>query len=510
MRERFLWFALLLAVVASICASFAATTSPAPFGYDEADYMYAGTRGFAANFLDRNSQSFPAFVEKGLELAHDAGRRSSLSEYVRASGDISFYRHYHGPVYAYWISLWQSLGVRGEAGFRSTGLVLHAIGSLAIFWLFLGVFPELPPASAFVAGAVFAANRTAIVAATFITQHVVFAFFCCLALFAAAAFLRNQQPRYWYAAAALLAAAFASVEIAVVLIGAVVLAILFFEWNKGWRWLAGLLGRGALVFLATLLVIWPKGLLELNALKGYLYLAYMALYRKTFSPISPIELWGFKLRTYPLEFVLLGLALAVCLLGFRRLTNRRVTAPFLVYALAFLAVTLVITAPFTYYHASLTMALAVLTGIAFGEITKRIPRVGMAALLVVVLGSLAALDASYYRETVRARSASGNGTAEVLSYLRAHQSAQKIFVPYTMVPPLHFYQPELTLIGYDQDWTMERLAQESSSARAVVFCEEPLCRELERNWGAVPWKKEQVGLPQTGAALYAVRLSGSL
>src|SRR5580698_2324660 len=201
MHSRILWFALLAAITATVCGSFPRVTSSAPFGYDEADYMYAGAQGFAANYLDRGSLGMTGYLEKGLALMHDKSQRQSLSQFVRNSGDLDFYRHYHGPMYAYWIAAWHVFGAREEIVYRASGLVLHAIETFIIFFMFLRVFPELPVQAAFVAGAMFAMNRTALVAATLITQHVVFTFLACCALFAVAEFLRSGRDRYWYAAA---------------------------------------------------------------------------------------------------------------------------------------------------------------------------------------------------------------------------------------------------------------------------------------------------------------------
>jgi hypothetical protein len=47
----------LAACLGLVCYLFATTTSHAPFAYDEADYMYAGTQGFWANYSDRNATS---------------------------------------------------------------------------------------------------------------------------------------------------------------------------------------------------------------------------------------------------------------------------------------------------------------------------------------------------------------------------------------------------------------------------------------------------------------------
>src|SRR5580698_9726203 len=88
-------------VVAAICFCAAVTFVYAPvisdhlFAYDEADYMWAGKQGLWANYSGEHAISLVEFVRKGLELSRDAGKRQSLSEYIRSTGDIDFYRHYH-------------------------------------------------------------------------------------------------------------------------------------------------------------------------------------------------------------------------------------------------------------------------------------------------------------------------------------------------------------------------------------------------------------------------------
>src|SRR5512132_869629 len=85
--------------------------SSQPYAYDEADYMWAGKQGFLANYTDRNGLSFPEFVRKGLELYRNPSLRPAYSQFIRESGDIGLYRHYHGPVYAYWLALLHGVGV---------------------------------------------------------------------------------------------------------------------------------------------------------------------------------------------------------------------------------------------------------------------------------------------------------------------------------------------------------------------------------------------------------------
>jgi 4-amino-4-deoxy-L-arabinose transferase-like glycosyltransferase len=511
MRTNLVLFGLLLTMLVTVGIYFRSVTSHAPFAYDEADYMYAGTRGFVANFLDQPSQSLVEFVRKGMEFAPDKSQRVSMSEYIRSTGDITFYRHYHGPVYAYWIAICKALGVTGERGYRASGLVIHALGTIAIFWLFRLVFPELGAGSAFVAALVFVMNRTGLVTATAITQHVMYAFLSTLSLFTCGLFLRTRNPRYWYGTAGLLAAAFATVEIAFVLLIAVAVSVAIAFWRDGWRRIALLIGQGVAAAVLTMAVIWPKGMLALGFVKGYLYLAYIALYRKGFSQVTPLELWGFKLKTYPLEFVLPLIALIAALALFQKLKYRWETLPFLVYSCFFIAVTMKVTAPFTHYHVSLVMAAAVIVGVMFGELWRHAGLVIRAAAITAVVVPLIFLDMEYYRECEQI--AAGPSTAaSLLAHVQAAPTGGILLIPFVLVPTLHYYRPELTAVGYDADWSMARLVDEAQahSGNVELFCGESVCRGAGELWPAAAGRESWVPIgkmldgPET---LYAIRPS---
>lgn len=122
MRDRptMAFFLALTLAMTIVATAFWQTAPKRPFFYDEADYMYAGTRGFFSNYLDRLSIPLVQFVRKGLELARDRSQRANMSQFIRASGDITFYRHYHGPAYAYWIALCTKLGVRTASTYRAS------------------------------------------------------------------------------------------------------------------------------------------------------------------------------------------------------------------------------------------------------------------------------------------------------------------------------------------------------------------------------------------------------
>ncbi|MCS6953865.1 MAG: glycosyltransferase family 39 protein [Bryobacterales bacterium] len=487
--------AALAAVAAVVLWAFATVLPRQPYAYDEADYMWAGTRGWWANWWDEPSISLAEFVSKGLELTRKPELRPDFSRYIRATGDITFYRHYHGALYAQWIALWHAAGVKTEAGYRATGLVLHALTTAAIFWGFRKVFPALPAAAAFVAGAAFVTNRTILVTSLAITQHTLFIFLTVLTLYFAALFCRDLAPRNWYLAMATLALAFATVETTVLVLAALALMLLLqrkrivttFDPRERGR----LLVRGLAVFMGVFLAAWPAGLLKLGLLKGYLYLAYMTLHRKTFVAGGPEELWVAKFRTAPLEFVLPAAVLVATALFWRRLAHRWEVAPFAAYAGIFLLTTLFITLSYTHYHGSLMAAFAVLTGVWFGEFWRRVGAPARAVGLVVVLAILGGMVQAHYVEA-KANQGRRLVSAGVIEYLRggAQAGAKVWYVPFTLVPILHFYRPEAELVGYDVDRSAEALAAEVAQARppAELLCETSRCAALEvalRAYGAV-------------------------
>ena len=472
------WFFIaLLVLTAIVVGSFRKVTSDRPYFYDEADYMYAGTRGFVANFLDRPSLSTIEFVREGLRLAHDRSQSSNMSKFIRTAGDITFYRHYHGPVYAYWIALDKALGFHDESGFRGSGLLLHALAAFLIFITFRIAMPEYSPAAALAASVTFLMNRTGLVAATNITQHVMFGLMAAFTLLPLALFCRTGDRRYWYWMSAAAGVAFATVETSFVLVVAVLFVLLLTAFKIGWKPAFQLLWRGAGVFLLAILVVWPKGILTLGGLKGYIYLAYIAIVKKTFTPLNPLALWSFKIRTYPEEFIIPFLALVVATIFWKRLAARQAAIPFLVYAWMFLGVTMVVTAPYTHYHASLMMSCAVVTGIVFGEIWRNgaAKRIIASALLAA---SLIAMDVRFHDEDAGLNT-TPDARRELMTWLKSEDHSKTFYVPYVLVPTLHFYMPEISTVGYDESWQPEALASALMAPGTDLLCERKLCGTVE-------------------------------
>lgn len=506
---------------AGVAVLYAPVVSDHPFGYDEADYMWAGKQGFWANYSSEHAMSFVEFVRKGLELSHDSGKRQSFSEYIRSSGDIDFYRHYHGPMYAYWLATLHGAGVERENAFRGSGLLIHFATATLILFGMWAVFPALPPIAALLACALFVFDRAALTAASGVTQHVLFTFFCVASLLACSMFLRNLETKWFYAALALIACAVCTVETSVLLLGALGLSMIVEHRRIREKWpsvkaLAGLLGRGIGVFALTMLICWPMGILQLGVAKGFLGLIYIAVYRRTFSPLGPLGLWAAEFRVSPAEFYPLVAGAVAAFVLWRGFAQRRELSAWLAFIVVFVLVTLKVTAPYTYYYAPLTASFAVVTGVSAGILWNRWRWFGRTGLLLAVLASTVGMTVQFH-EVLRDLKRIRPYESTVLQLIDEHpvEARQQLYLPYQLVPMLHYYHPEIETVGYDFDFPVPRLADgvRSGDSAGIMFCEAVFCDRLERQTPGFAARKTLLDRPgPNGQPFYLIeiRKPGSL
>jgi len=432
--------------------------------------------------------SFFEFVSKGLELSNDSSKRQSFSQFIRSAGDIGMYRHYHGPMYASWLALLHDVKVQREEVFRGGGLLIHFATATLILFGFWAAFPSLPPAAGLVACALFVFSRTSLVAATSITQHVIFTFFCVATLFAASFFFRSLDLRWFYVMMAVLALAFCTVETSALLVVAIVLAMLADYRRMRQRWptlrsLYGPLAKGVAVFLAVMLLCWPKGIAQLGIAKGFLTLAYISVYRGTFSQFGTWDLWAAKYTAAPWEFTLLIGGVIAAFLLWRRFAHKPELLPWLAFIAVFLLITLKVTVPYTYYYAPLVAAFAVATAAAYGDLWSRWPTPWRFALPLAVVVSLVG-GTIQYRQVAQEIHDQRPYTVAVMQLLseRPVPAGQLLSVPYQLVPTLHYYLPELETSGYDLNYPVASVADEMTSPQAAAWtlCEETFCAALDQ------------------------------
>jgi hypothetical protein len=489
--------------------------SSQPFGYDDADYMWAGKQGLWANYTDRNGLSFVEFVSRGLDLYRNPSKRAEFSRFIRESGDVGAYRHYHGPMYAYWLAFLAGAGATREEVFRGAGLFIHIGTAALILFGFWKVFPDLPRIAGLAGCALFLFNRTALAAGMIITQHVLFAFWVVATLFAASMFFRKYESRWLYATVALLAAGAATVETTAIAAASLVIALAA-DYRRGrerWPSLRSLTAevvKVAGVFIFALLVVWPKGVVQGGIIKGFLQQGYMAIARKSFSPVSPLGLWRSLFAASPWEFGLLLCGTAAGVILWRRSRYSRELLPWLAYVAMFLLATLKVTAPFTYYFAPLTAAAIVVTAFAFGTAWQRSGAPVRIALSIAIVVSIVATGAEWARVSREARDAYSYYRAALDTVRAARVEPGKAFyVPFQLVPTLHYYHPEVSTVAMDYGYSVPDMVAglRSPSAASALMCEKSMCDEIQ-SVGVDIVEARNLVHPQgpTGQPLYVLRL----
>ena len=224
------------------------------------------------------------------------------------------------------------------------------------------------------------------------------------------------------------------------------------------------------------------GVFKLGIAKGFLTLVYFAFSRKTYTAQGPIALWAEMFQASPWEFALLVPGTIAAFVLWRRFPEKRELLPWLAFIGFFLIVTLKMTLQYPYYYAPLTAAFSVVTGVVFSVLWERWPWPGRVALLAATAVSIVG-STTAYREVLRSVKAVTPYESVVLRVLGSRPVGPgKIYLPYQLVPMMHYYRPEIATVGYDLDYPLARLADgiESADAAPVMLCEAVLCDGLER------------------------------
>ncbi len=413
-----------------------------PFGYDEADYMFAVSRGIAANAFDSPTLPFPQFLRTGLARGKDPSRRNELSEIIRGSGDVVFYRHWHGPLYDYWLDLARHF-TRSEQSLRACNYVFAIATALLIY---LGSFWLLPgPAGRFAAilGAVLWLWSFPVVNGAELAPHAMFAMWVVCALFCVAR--SGQGRRYWYLSVAAAALAFCTLEVALALIATLVIyAYLVRDRLKP---SVSFAAKSVAVFLGVVAVFWPGAIFKLSFVKAYLFMAYLAVFRKGAwgSSVGVAGTWWLRFITNPVPWILLAIALVLLIARRRQIWSPLLLAPGIFCVVMFLAI-LKVNTETPRYILPLYPGIVLLTAFTLGLWLARYKaKLGDAAVILICF----AMFAASFQQLVRHRPRPNPNAFALVDLLRAKDGGRKkLLVPHGDVPLIHYYFPGARLTSY--------------------------------------------------------------
>jgi len=427
------------ALVALLLFLITRNVSSDPYVYDEADYMYAASLGYFANWTDTPTLPLPDFLRIGLSRGRQTGGRQELSEFIRQSKDIVFYRHWHGPFYHYFLIPVSQLGLN-EQGVRTALLAIPVMTLLAIYFGCLWLMPgTLGLLTAFLASVLFLSSFT-VFRSTELAPHQLFAlcYLCCLIFLAKTVATGRRSD--WYGAVIMAALAFCTLEVAFVAILTLMICgyIERERLQMDWRFAA----RSVMLFIATVLIVWPAAVFKLTFVKSYIFMAYLALARKgSWGNTGFFGTWGNRILSSPLEWAVVAFALILYL---RRPSQKdhRLVYPVLIFAILMLAATGRVLSDSARYSLPFMPALDLFAAITLAPALSLIRRPATLAIagLLVVAAVLEAFNRPYRSDP---------HPSAVLQHIRqANLTDKALLVPQSDLPMIHYYFPATRLRGY--------------------------------------------------------------
>jgi hypothetical protein len=451
-------------------------TANSPYLNDEADYCYAAKLGIAANFLDSPTMPVAEFVRIGLSRGKDPQQASQLSALIRESDDVLLYRHWHGPLYFYWLALTARLQL-DERQMRLCALIFP-VGTLVIIYLgALWIFAGRPGNLAAICGAVLFAWTATTVRSTELAPHQAFAMCFVACLIFLSKMIATGERRYFYGAIVCATLSCCLLEVGNVALLTIVVCGFLQRKQLAADW--PFVFRSLATFFATLLVVWPGAIFKLSFVKGYLGLAYLAAFRKSpWGGETFVEVWQKRWSTAPVEWLVIVAAVLLWLFVRRPQPGRRMLYPFAIAGALMLIATLRVNTSTPRYALVFQPVLAVLAGYLLAEYLATLKRPSVAYALAGILG--VGLFAEIYLNLRHHPVNPNTRLTSLLAFVRDnHLDAASMYVPQPDVPTLHYYFPMSHLLGYTAA-APENSSLQNMPMQGVLYPGPPIRFEFSR------------------------------
>jgi len=456
--------------------------STSPYSYDESDYMYATKLGLVANYTDTPTVSIVDFLQIGFSRGRDLRQNSRLSEFIRGSDDIVFYRHWHGPLYFYWLIL-TSHADFDEHRMRLLTLAFPICSLLVIYFGCIWILGQDYGSKAAALGSALFVFSIPTIRSTELAPHQAFVccFLACLILLSKT--LATGKRSYFYGAVVAAALSCCLLEVGFVTVATVMICGYLERQKLGAD--RTLIVRSLLTFVGTVLLIWPSAIMKLSFLKGYLFMAYLSIFRKSpWGEEGFVDTWGKRISSSPIEWSIIAAALLAWIFLRRPEGNRRILYPFVLYGAMMLAATLRVTTATPRYALLFQPALDVLAGCVLAPHLVRLKRHAASYTLLVIFS--VALFTETWVELRRHPVFTDLRLVSLLEYIREkHLDNSWMLVPQVDLPMLHYYFPNLHLRGYtDQEFS----TLNAGNAEGVLYPGFPIRYEAPLAGGSDPTK----------------------
>jgi hypothetical protein len=201
-------------------------------------------------------------------------------------------------------------------------------------------------------------------------------------------------------------------------------------------------------FVGTVIVVWSGAIVKLSFVKSYLFMVYLALFRKDpWGPEGFIETWTRRLLSSPVEWLVIVVGLLIWIFLRRFESDRRLMYPFVVFGALMLLATARVTSGTPRYALLFQPCLDVLAGCMLAAFLVRLARPAIPFTLAI-LSFL--LFAEMWLNIKRYPVLPDTRLSSLLSYIREnHLENSRMLVPQSDLPTLHYYFTNLHLRGYN-------------------------------------------------------------
>ena len=275
------------------------------FDIDEADYMYSFEKGFTAHYFDENAVPFMSFVKIGLSMGMKSDKQTELSRIIRSADDITLYRHFHGPLFFYYMIFGEKFVGKNERAIRTVSLLLQFFCSVVVlFGCLLLSGMRCGRSVSLLTSLLVLLSPTLFFTVSLISPHGMYVLWCIVSLFIMARAVDTKNEMLLYVSAASIAVTFLTTEYVILLLLCWIISVIavYRKDRKVFGSLRRFIARSCCIYVGVIIVLWPASFLKMSLIKSNILIAYTAFVRGRMLAAQPLwAFWWNRISASPLN-----------------------------------------------------------------------------------------------------------------------------------------------------------------------------------------------------------------
>jgi hypothetical protein len=205
------------------------------------------------------------------------------------------------------------------------------------------------------------------------------------------------------------------------------------------------------IFVTTVLIVWPAAVLKLSFLKSYMFMAYLATFRKaSWGDVSLADTWKIRFGASPVEWLLIAAAIITLAVPSLR---KREAFPFLLFGGLMTLTMFSVRTGSLRYALPFLPALHVMTGLQLAGLFSRF-RPDVRGVIIGLCVGLLAVNSLRFQALHPMTEDVFHTAAVITDVERRGLTEGRLLVPQVYVPTLHYYFPKMKLTGFADAGTL--------------------------------------------------------